>query len=128
MVQMGTKDGVIPPTASEAVFEAMNSPRSLVKIPDAGHLVFSDICLMGAEKGGIVNIAKTLQLPIPDNLLKLGTDGCGADYPPVDDAFPAIDQTSVAFLRWVFDQDDEPIGLSTEAVADLGADVAVTKG
>lgn len=128
MVQLGTKDGVIPPTASEDVFAAMNSPKYLVKIADAGHLVFSDICLMGAEKGGIVNIAKTLQLPIPDNLLKLGTDGCGPDYPPVDDAFGAIDQTSVAFLRSVFGQDKEPIGLSTEAVANLGADVTVTKG
>ncbi len=128
MVQLGTKDGVIPPESSEATFKAMNSPKYQVTIADAGHLVFSDICLIGADKGGIVSIAKTLELPIPETLLKLGTDGCGDGYPPVNDAFPAINQTSVAFLRWVFGQDQKPIGLSTEAVADLGADVTVTEG
>ena len=52
------------------------------------HLVFSDLCLFGASKGGIVNIVNTLKLPIPASLLKLGSDGCGKAYPPVEDAFP----------------------------------------
>ncbi|HTN99737.1 MAG TPA: dienelactone hydrolase family protein [Microthrixaceae bacterium] len=128
MVQLGTKDGVIPPASSDAVFESMKSPKYLVQYLGAGHLVFSDICLIGEERGGIINIAKTLQLPIPENLLKLGTDGCGPDYPAVDKAFPAMNQTSVSFLRWVFGQDEDPVGLTTEAVADLGAEVTVTKG
>ena len=128
MVMLGTKDGIIPPASSEAVFAGMQSPKYLVKVEGAGHLVFSDLCLIGSSKGGIVNIAKTLELPIPDSLLRLASDGCGKTYPPVEEAFPAIDSASVSFLRWVFHADAETDGLTTAALADLGTPVTVTKG
>ncbi len=126
MVMLGTHDGIIPPAATEQVYAKMNRPKVLVKIAGAGHLVFSDICLIGGSKGGIVNIAKSLKLPIPASLLKLGSDGCGTGYPPVDKAFPAIDQLSVAFLRAALGLDAEPKGLSTAAVRGLGTPVTVT--
>lgn len=125
MVMTGTADGVIPPSADEQVYAGMHPPKYLVKIAGAGHLVFSDICLIGRENGGIVGIAKALNLPIPADLLKLGSDGCGPNYPPPEKAFPAINQLSVAFLRLVFGQDRSPIGLDTAAVAGLGAQVTV---
>ena len=125
MVMLGTTDGIIPPSASEAVYAGMHPPKYLVKIENAGHLVFSDICLIGRESGGITGIAKSLALPIPDNLLKLGSDGCTPDHPPVEQAFPAIDQLSVAFLRSAFHIDARPVGLDTRSVADLGAQVTV---
>lgn len=128
MVMLGTKDGIIPPASSEAVFAGMQSPKYLVKVDGAGHLVFSDLCLIGSSKGGIVNIAKTLKLPIPDSLLRLASDGCGKAYPPVDEAFPAIDSASVSFLRWVFHADAKPDALTTSALAGLGTPVTVTKG
>ena len=128
MVMLGTKDGIIPPANSEAVYAAMHSPKYLVKIDGAGHLVFSDLCLFGASKGGIVNIVNTLKLPIPPTLLKLASDGCGKAYPPVKDAFPAIDSASVSFLRCVFKADAQPDGLTTSALAGLGTPVTVTKG
>jgi predicted dienelactone hydrolase len=126
MVMLGTADGVIPPTSSEQVYAGMHPPKYLVKVAGAGHLVFSDICLIGTDKGGIVGIAKKLNLGIPESLLKLGSDGCGAKYPDPAKAFPAIDQLSVAFLRNVFGSDATPRGMTTAAVADLGADVTVT--
>ena len=126
MVMLGTKDGIIPPTASEAVYAGMTSPKYLVKIDGAGHLVFSDLCLIGADKGGIVNIAKTLALPIPASLLKLASDGCGSKFPPVNEAFPAIDSASVSFLRWVFHADAKPDALTTAALVGLGTPVTVT--
>ena len=43
----------------------MNDPKYLVKVLNAGHLVFSDICLIGRSKGGLVGIAKAIKLPIP---------------------------------------------------------------
>ena len=128
MVMLGTKDGIIPPAASEAVFAQMRSPKYLVKIAGAGHLVFSELCLIGSSKGGIVNIAKSLQLPIPPSLLRLASDGCGPTFPPVTRAFPAIDSASVSFLRWVFRLDTEPSALSTQALIGLGAPVTVNHG
>lgn len=126
MVMMATKDGIIPPSASEAVYAGMKAPKYLVKVEGAGHLVFSDLCLIGSSKGGIVNIAKTLELPIPDSLLKLASDGCGKSYPPVTEAFPAIDSASVSFLRWVLHTDAKADALTTAALAGLGTPVTVS--
>ncbi len=73
----------------------------------------------------MTGIAEKLQLPIPPDLLRLGSDGCGPDHPAPETAFPAIDQLSVAFLRSALGIDASPVGLDTAAVADLGATVTV---
>ena len=125
MVMLGTTDGIIPPAASVKVYNGMHSPKYLVKIARAGHLQFSDICLIGRSAGGITGIAKALKLPIPAELLKLGSDGCTSDHPRPETAFPAIDQLTVAFFRSALGIDAKPLGLDTRAVAGLGADVTV---
>ncbi len=125
MVMLGTTDGIIPPASSRKVYAAMNAPKYLVQIPRAGHLVFSDICLIGRSSGGIVGIAKALKLGIDPKLLKLGSDGCMSDHPRPELAFPAIDQLSVGFFRWALHIDAQPVGLSTTAVAGLGGAVTV---
>jgi hypothetical protein len=125
MVMLGTTDGVIPPASSVQVYDGMRAPKYLVKIGGGGHLVFSDICLIGRAKGGVIGIVKAIKLPIPDELLKLGSDGCTSDHPKPELAFPAIDQLSVAFFRWALHVDAQPRGLDTASVANLGADVTV---
>jgi predicted dienelactone hydrolase len=125
MVMLGTADGIIAPTASEHVYAGMHSPKYLVEIGGAGHLVFSDICLIGRSAGGVVGIARAIKLPLPPSLFKLGSDGCTPDHPPVEKAFPAIDQLSVAFFRSALHIDSAPVGLDTAAVAGLGATVTV---
>ena len=125
MVMLGTTDGVIPPASSRQVYAGMNAPKYLVQIPRAGHLVFSDICLIGRSAGGVIGIVKAIKLPIPAELLKLGSDGCTADHPHPEIAFPAIDQLSVGFFRWALHIDAQPVGLSTAAVAGLGGAVTV---
>ena len=49
-----------------------------------------------------------IKLPIPAELLKLGSDGCTKDHPLPETAFPAIDQLSVAFFRWALGIDATP--------------------
>jgi predicted dienelactone hydrolase len=128
MVMLGTTDGIIPPVSSVEVYNGMHSPKYLVKIARAGHLVFSDICLIGRSKGGVIGIAKAIKLPIDPSLYKLGSDGCTSDHPPAEQAFPAIDQLSVAFFRSALHIDPTPVGLDTNAVAGLGATVTVPRG
>jgi predicted dienelactone hydrolase len=125
MVMLGTTDGIIPAAASRQVYRSMRSPKYLVEIGGAGHLVFSDICLIGAKSGGVTGIARAIGLPIPESLLKLGSDGCEKTHPPVAQAFPAIDQLSVAFFRSALGIDAKPVGLDTAAVRGLGATVTV---
>ena len=126
MVMTGTGDTVNDPAASVAAFEGMKAPKYLVKIHGAGHLVFSDICLIGKSKGGIVNLAKQLDLGIPENLLKMGTDGCTAGFPPVMAAFPAIDSASVQFLNRYLGRTKAPDGITTAALSPLGTPMTVS--
>ena len=102
MVMLGTDDGIIPAESSRTVFEGMATPKYLVEVGGAGHLVFSDICLIGGDKGGVIAIADQVGIPV-DQFRQLGTDGCTEEHPPVEDAFPAINDLSVDFLRTYLD-------------------------
>jgi dienelactone hydrolase len=117
MVMTGTTDGVIPPAHDRIVYDGMRSPKYFVQIGNAGHLVFSDICLIGRSGGGIVAIGERLGLPI-QMFAKLGTDGCKAKDLRPEKAFPAIDDLSVDFLRWTLGVEKAPVGLDSP---DIGA-------
>ena len=99
LVMLGERDGIIPPEATREVYEGLSAPRYLAEVPDSGHLVFSDLCLIGADQDGLIGIVEAIELPIPDDLKALGSDGCDpAEYLPADEAFPSIDSLSIAFL------------------------------
>ncbi|MBX3285124.1 MAG: dienelactone hydrolase family protein [Actinobacteria bacterium] len=117
MVMLGEADGIIPADTSRAVYEGMDTPKYLVEIADAGHLVFSDICLIGRDQGGLVALVKEAGLDLPDQLLRLASDGCEDDALLPSKAFPAIDHFSVAFLRSALGIDEEPVGLDAETAA-----------
>ena len=68
LIMLGEEDGIIPPDATRDLYEGLSAPRYLAEIPDSGHLVFSDLCLIGADKGGLIGIAEEIELPIPENL------------------------------------------------------------
>ena len=112
---LGHRRRVIPAESSRAAFEAMASPKYLVEVGGAGHPVFSDICLIGADKGGLVAIAD--QVGIPVDQLGSSAPTCTEEHPPVDDAFGAINDLSVDFLRTALDQ-GQPAGLNDPAIAD----------
>jgi predicted dienelactone hydrolase len=125
LVMVGEEDGIIPAATTREVFDTLASPRALLSLPGAGHLVFSDLCLIGAEQGGLTGIVATIGLDIPADLLRLASDGCGDAYPPVEDAFPAIDATTLAFLRATFDPDDPAAALLVSGPVDAGPGEAV---
>jgi hypothetical protein len=104
----------------------MAAPKYLVEVGGAGHLVFSDICLIGGDKGGVIAIADQVGIPV-DQFRQLGTDGCTEEHPPVDDAFPAINDLSVDFLRTSLGQ-GPTAGLDDPAIVDAfdTVDVVVT--
>lgn len=117
MVMLGTADGIIEPEQSVAVYDGMQPPKYLVEIEGAGHLVFSDICLIGKDQGGLVQLTKEAGLDLGEDLLRLASDGCEPDKTDPADAFAAIDHFSVAFLRYELGIDEEPVGLD-QATAD----------
>jgi predicted dienelactone hydrolase len=112
MLMGGTADQVVNPTGIVRAFAAMKSPKRLVTLHNFGHLVFADICEIGASNGGLLGIAKAIHIPVPANLKPLATDGCDPPDTPVTQGWPAIRQAVTAQLRHVFGFDQSLAGLT----------------
>ncbi|MFM7144337.1 MAG: alpha/beta hydrolase family protein [Alphaproteobacteria bacterium] len=113
----GRTDGVAAVAGVEAAYGSAKSPKRLLIIDDAGHLAPSDLCAIGENGGGIVQIALEAGLPVPENLQRLGTDGCGPESLPVREGWPVIRHFVAAQMRWAFGIDAQPVGLSQGAGA-----------
>jgi dienelactone hydrolase len=111
----GRTDGVAAVAGVESAYAAAKAPKSLVIIENAGHLVPSDLCAIGENGGGIVQVALDAGLPVPENLQRLGTDGCGPESLPVRDGWPVVRHFVTAQMRWAFGIDAQPTGLSQAA-------------
>ncbi len=94
----GALDGIIPISSVRAGYDASVSPRRLISMARTGHLAFSDLCAVGRDQGGILQIASDYGVPVPSVLLVLGSDGCREGDEPVEVAWPLIHHASVAFL------------------------------
>ncbi|NLA34822.1 MAG: hypothetical protein GX868_03930 [Actinobacteria bacterium] len=127
VVMLGSIDDTIPAESSRSLYAAMTAPKALVEIADSGHLVFSDICLIGRDQGGLAGLVRKVGLDLPENILKLATDGCQPEALAAENAFDAIDHLSVSFFRWVFGEEDTPVGFDQETIDRLdSATVTVT--
>ncbi|HRW38415.1 MAG: alpha/beta hydrolase [Acidimicrobiales bacterium] len=126
LVMLGTDDGIIPAGTTRAVWEQMAPPKRLVELGDAGHLAFSDICLIGRDQGGLTGLVEEAGLDLPADLLRLASDGCEPDALDPEAGFAPIDHLTVAFLRSAFGIDPEPVGLDETTAAQFsGVDVTL---
>lgn len=110
LIMAGTTDAIIDEARLTTAYDQLRRPKRLVVV-NGGHHAFSDLCEVGSDKGGLLAIAEILQLPIPDQLKSLATDGCEPPSLPPTQAWPAIRQTTVAHLRHVFGFDRSTKGL-----------------
>ncbi len=92
---------------SRETFDALASPKRLVIVAETGHNSFTDQCPGIRELGGLAS----LPLPIPDNLVRLGDDGCSDLEFPAELSYAIFQHFAVAHLRDAFGIDEEPIGL-----------------
>lgn len=96
----GDNDAIAVPETMLRTFEDIPSTaKRYVSIGGAGHLAFSDICLIGRERGGVLRIAQDNGLEISDLVVTLATDGCGPDDLPAEEAWPVIRHFTTATLR-----------------------------
>jgi hypothetical protein len=111
LVLAGMTDGIVAYDDTVASYEASPQPRYLLGLQKAGHLAFSDICLMGAEQGGIFAIAEAYDVTLPEGigplLETLATDGCKPQDLPALDGFDAIHAATSMVLegRLLCDED-----------------------
>jgi predicted dienelactone hydrolase len=117
MLMVGTNDHVANPRSIVAAYGKMRSPKRLILVRGAGHLVFADICEVGAGQGGLLAIAAALHVPVPASLMPLATDGCKAPDVPPPSEWPLVRQAVTAQLRHVFGFDHSTAGLEGLAAA-----------
>ena len=80
-------------------FEQTPGRRRLVGLSKAGHLAFSDLCLIGAPQGGLVQIAIDAGIEVNPLIAKLAKDGCGPDSLPAKRGLEIIGAATSAALE-----------------------------
>ena len=106
-------------------YRSSESPKRLITVKDSGHLAFSDICTIAADRGGLFMEAERLGLKVPVLLKTLGTDGCNPPNAPVTKAWPVIESSVVAELRAVFGSGTPGFGLDQGTLDTLASRGAV---
>lgn len=110
LVLGGQNDEVVPIAGLQTADAALTGPKYFAEMLDAGHNVYSDLCMIGAGDGGILAIAAALGVSVPTNIATLAVDGCEAPNQPVTNSWPAIDQLTVGAVR-------NFLGIDTSTVA-----------
>jgi dienelactone hydrolase len=111
----GSLDEIVPAAErTRPAFDAAPSPSLYWELDGVGHNGFDDLCTFGGGTG-IIGVAEASGLgPFLDSqpqLRALGEDGCVEPAAPIEDAVPAVDHGVTAWLRWLFEEDPEPVGL-----------------
>lgn len=122
----GTLDTLATPMAMSDLFtnRVVASSARLIEIADAGHLAFSDICVVGRERGGVLRIAQDAGLVIDALIVMLATDGCQPEALPAEEAWPPVRHYGVAHLRATLGVSEPSAGVGgfeAEAASCFGA-------
>lgn len=112
MLITGAVDAIVELDRMESAYAAMNDPKRFVLIENAGHLVFSDLCEVGASDGGLLAVAEAVGVTVPDSLRPLATDGCLEPALEPTLAWPAIHHTITAYLRNILGIDTSDAALT----------------
>ena len=126
MLMSGTSDHVVSHMGMIAAYGRMRSPKRLILLRGAGHLVFADLCEVGSSQGGLLSIAAVLHVPVPASLVPLASDGCRPPDLAPPRAWPVIRQAVTAQLRYTFGFDTSTAGLAGLGAAYPGV-VAATR-
>ena len=117
LVMGGDNDQIaVPETMLRTYEDIEHAAKRYVSIEGAGHLAFSDICLIGRERGGVLQIARDAGLEISELVVTLATDGCGPEDLPPELAWPVIRHFTTAMMRTHL-RETPPDGLEPDAGA-----------
>lgn len=94
-------DGVVAYSSTQKGYQDSPSPKRLVGLAAAGHLAFSDICFVGRDRGGILQVALDHGVVVPEIVATLGRDGCGPEALPPEKSWPIVQFATSAVLEEV---------------------------
>ncbi|MEL7370710.1 MAG: dienelactone hydrolase family protein [Myxococcota bacterium] len=118
LVISGATDDIVTAPELRSTFDAMSGPNQrYFSIFGAGHLAFSDICLIAQDEGGLIPFARRFGIEIPVLFESLATDGCEADDLPAPRAWPVINHYSTAHLFEALELPNAVDGFTDEAAS-----------
>lgn len=122
LMAAGTVDTLVPSAAQRTIWEGLTlAPRVFVSLDRAGHLAFTDLCAIGRDLGGLVAMAVSYGVAVPEFLEVLGSDGCQEGALDPWDGWPVVGHYTVAHLRLALGLDPEPTGLDDITAACFGS-------
>ena len=97
----GSEDRDVMPASVKATYDAAPPPKKFVSLPTAGHLAFTDLCLINPGHGGVgaIGAALNMSLPVGAPFTGRAVDGCGPGNLPASDGFAIIRQDVTAELK-----------------------------
>ncbi len=101
MVIGSENDGVVAYSGQVSGYANSPSPKRLVGIGNTGHLVYTELCSLGAEQGGLIPLVESYGVDVPFFFRDLGTDGCGDDFLASEDGWTLINYASTAAFEEV---------------------------
>jgi hypothetical protein len=113
MVVTGGRDQVAALDRVRAFYESLEPPKRLVVVDEAGHNAFDDLCLIGRDKGGLLEIARQVGITPSEQIARLFLDGCAPEYLSAEQAWPATRHFVTAQFRYYLGIDSEPVGLGS---------------
>jgi dienelactone hydrolase len=97
----GSEDRDVMPAWVKATYDAAPPPKKFVSLPTAGHLAFTDLCLINQGHGGVgaIGAALDMSLPLGAPFIGRAVDGCGPGNLPASAGFAIIRQDVTAALK-----------------------------
>ncbi|MCX5745416.1 MAG: alpha/beta fold hydrolase [Proteobacteria bacterium] len=99
LVLAGDHDRIADADGARAALDDPHRPTRVGVVRRAGHLAFTDLCPLGADRGGSLAIAQAHGVAIPEILAMLATDGCGPDDAPYAVTAPVIRALTAGVLE-----------------------------
>lgn len=113
----GGIDKSVPLDAVTAGYENAAKPKRFLILDKGGHLAVSDLCVIGEEEGGIIAIANRAGLPVPENIARLGTDGCQEGALPAREGWQVVKHSVISVVREAFGIDADARGMGPALIA-----------
>jgi dienelactone hydrolase len=113
----GLNDEIAEAAYIERGYERQAPDKRYLAINGMGHLGFTDICAVGRDRGGVLQIAIDHGVDVPDFFLDLGRDGCGEEDLPPEDGWPIVSHYTTAQLKHALGINSVPAGLGDETTS-----------
>jgi hypothetical protein len=108
----GDNDAVAQVDEVREAFAALPSPKWYAELAGATHLdAFSDLCTLGVEQGGILQIAIDAGVAVPEIVGRLFGNECVVAPPSPEEGWEPVRHLVTSFARFTLGIDDTPIGL-----------------